>query len=133
MVLCPASQKDEFILQSYDNLHKLSIPAKRLSDATEIVEHFPAHLHPYLSSFSDRSGYYNPSGGWAEAARAVEVGIKMVRKLGGKVSGGKELKELVMEGKRCRGVKLVNGEEILADQVIVATGAWSVVSVLFNH
>ncbi|CED83657.1 FAD-dependent oxidoreductase [Phaffia rhodozyma] len=125
VVLCPSHNKDHFIEQSYKNLLELSIPAKDLKDSSAIVNHFPSHLHPYLSSFEDRTGYHNPCGGWAEAARAVEVGHKMVKNLGGRIDGGKELKELILEGKTCKGVRLVGGEEILADQVIVATGAWT--------
>lgn len=127
MVLGPADKDISWIKESYDNLHKLSIEPKPLLSAAAIRAHFEEKgLGAAVASFDNKTGYVNPIGGWADAELAVRLGHKTIQKLGGSIEGGKEVAELVGDGRRVKGVKLVSGEVITADFVVVATGAWCV-------
>jgi glycine/D-amino acid oxidase-like deaminating enzyme len=51
----------------------------------------------------------------------------MVRQMGCRIEGGKAVKDLLIEGGRCRGVVLEGGERMEGyDLVIVAMGSWCV-------
>lgn len=73
------------------------------------------------------TGYVNPISGWADAAGAVramaercsDAGVSFIFGDRGTVTG------FVRSGKKVTGVKVRRGGEILADKVIVATGAWT--------
>jgi glycine/D-amino acid oxidase-like deaminating enzyme len=55
----------------------------------------------------------------------VRVLHEKVEALGGTIEGGKEVAELVIDdGHDVKGVRLINGEIIEADLIIVATGSW---------
>lgn len=76
---------------------------------------------------------FNPVGGWAEAERAVSVGMQMVLEQGGHIGAGMEIdgivlgKELSSSGtKVAKGVKLKSGQVLEADLVVICTGAWYV-------
>lgn len=75
-----------------------------------------------------REGYANPVGGWAEAARATEVGLKRVQKLGGEVRGGCRVVGLEKKEKRVEGVKLESGEVVKGDLIIVCPNLSSWIS-----
>lgn len=90
-----------------------------------------------IASFPNSSGYFNPASGWAEAGRAVEVGLDRFKSQGGKVLGGKEVvgltfeEEAASEGKKkVKAVKVRSEgkeeiEEYEADLVVLAAGAWT--------
>lgn len=65
-------------------------------------------------------GYANPTGGWGESGRALEIGIKRVRQLGGEVRAGAEVTGIKKEGKKVKGVKLRSGEEVEGDLIVVS-------------
>lgn len=67
----------------------------------------------------------NIASGWAEAGRALEVGIKRIKKMGAVVRSGSEVTGLLESGEVITGVKLASGEIIDADLVVVAAGAWT--------
>lgn len=121
-----ADTVDSFTAGCRKNLPELGINPVDLPTPSSIVSHFPPHLRPYLGSFNGKQGYFNPVGGWVEAARAVEVAMKMVRQLGGKIEGGKGVKDLLVKDGKCSGVILSNDEVMDGyDLVVVALGAWT--------
>lgn len=88
---------------------------------------------PHLASFLKKAGYVNPTSGWGEATRACEIVISDILSKGGRIIPGKEVVGMTFEpvsssssGKRrVDGVKFADGEEMKADLVVVATGAWT--------
>jgi sarcosine oxidase/L-pipecolate oxidase len=82
-----------------------------------------------LGEFEDRTGYLNPHSGWAEAERALTIGLRRVCEYGGVIRTGCEVRGLVEEengGKMVvKGVELTDGERAMGDLVIIATGAWT--------
>lgn len=127
MVIGPADKDLSWIKEAYTNLQKLGITPKALPTPESIRAHFAERgLADAVGEFANKTGYFNPAAGWSEATRAVKIAHRRVRALGGTIEGGKEVASFVADGKHVNGVRLVDGEIILADQVIVATGAWCV-------
>ena len=127
MVIGPADKDLSWIKEAYDNLLKLGITPKALPTPEAIRAHFSERgLADAVGNFANKTGYYNPVAGWSEATRAVKIGHRRVQKLGGTIEGGKEVAGFVADGKKVTGVRLIGGEVIEADHVIVATGAWCV-------
>lgn len=62
--------------------------------------------------------------GWAEASRCLEAVLQMAVKQGIVYRVG-EAVGLSWQGSRCTGVKLRDGEEISAGNVVLATGPWT--------
>jgi sarcosine oxidase/L-pipecolate oxidase len=62
--------------------------------------------------------------GWVEASRCLEAVRKMALDQGVEYYSG-EAVELLWDGKRCTGVKMRDGREIRAENVLMATGAWT--------
>ena len=98
-------------MQQYD------IPAILTPDSASVKARIPADIP--AGPLQGREGYANPVGGWAEAARATEVGLKRVEKLGGKVRGGCGVVGLQKKERKVEGVVLESGEVVLGDLVIV--------------
>jgi sarcosine oxidase/L-pipecolate oxidase len=74
---------------------------------------------------SDEKSYFNPVGGWAWAAKAVERLYEGIIPLGGKIIANAELAELIIEDGDVKGVKTVDGREFRAEKVVVCTGSWT--------
>ncbi|KAL1886833.1 hypothetical protein Plec18167_000768 [Paecilomyces lecythidis] len=70
------------------------------------------------------SYYWNPSAGWADAAKAVEVMMRAATELGVKYEVG-EAARIVYEDGAVKGVETKNGRRYMADKVLLATGAWT--------
>jgi sarcosine oxidase / L-pipecolate oxidase len=76
-------------------------------------------------------GFLNHEGGWAESARGLEILLARVRKLGGKVIGGKEVAASIRisadRGNKSSicGVRCTDGSAYRGSKVILAAGAWS--------
>jgi glycine oxidase len=51
--------------------------------------------------------------------------VAAIKSAGGEMTGGAEASEPLLDGGRLRGVRLADGRELRADQVVLATGAWS--------
>lgn len=104
----------------------MGLPVRKTSDPASIRAAFPKHLADgRLARFDTQQGYLNPVSGWAEAGRAVEVGIERIKKMGGDVRAGCEVVGLVERRGAVRGVKLADGQTLPAELVVVAAGAWT--------
>jgi sarcosine oxidase/L-pipecolate oxidase len=123
-VTCLASSSDtyghKFVTSAYKNLIDNNIAATLTPTPESIKALAPTEIP--IGPLKGREGYANPVGGWAEAARATEVGLKMVEKLGGKVRGGCEVVGL-QKGDRIEGVVLRDGEVVTGDIVLVCPSA----------
>lgn len=79
-----------------------------------------------FGSFGGHFGYLSTSNGWADAEGGMKALLRKVIDLGGSVKGGQTAASLLFkEDGVVRGVKTLVGDEITADVVIVATGAWT--------
>lgn len=71
-------------------------------------------------------GYFNPEGGWAEAARAVAILLVHVKAMGGKVITNRAVTGLVKDTHgHTAGVTCSDGACVEADRVILTIGAWT--------
>ncbi|KAJ9259710.1 hypothetical protein DTO195F2_4831 [Paecilomyces variotii] len=70
------------------------------------------------------SYYWNPSAGWADAAKAVEVMMHEATKLGVKYEVG-EAARIILEQGAVKGVETKDGRRRTAEKVLLATGAWT--------
>lgn len=70
------------------------------------------------------SYYWNPSAGWADAAKAVEVIMNEATKLGVKYELG-EATRILFEEDAVKGVETMDGKRYTAEKVLLATGAWT--------
>lgn len=72
-------------------------------------------------------GYYNPTGGWANATGAVNQLYKWFKEGGGEILAGASFTDFIYstDGSDVRGVKTEDGRELSADKVIIAMGSWS--------
>lgn len=120
-VTCLASADDtyghKFVTSAYKNLLANNIAAT-LTPTPESIKALAPKDIP-IGPLKGREGYANPVGGWAEAARATKVGLKMVEKEGGKVRGGCEVVGLQKEGKKVEGVVLKDREVVKGDIILV--------------
>jgi sarcosine oxidase/L-pipecolate oxidase len=70
--------------------------------------------------------YWNPDGGWAEAGRALERVVEAAVAKGTEFVTGRVLEIMLAENDdKVSGVRLVDGRELKADKVVLATGAWT--------
>ena len=104
---------------SYHTLRRRGDPVERLDSAT-IRRHFPAWN---ADDYSD--GTFNPVGGYAESGRVVEWMLRVAINAGIEVSPGVRFNRLLETAGRITGIVTDTGEEIPADQVIIAAGAWT--------
>jgi len=71
-----------------------------------------------------RDAYWNPEAGWCEADKATAALMHEAVKRGVEYVCG-EVAELVLDHDRLAGVKTKQGELLTADQIVLATGAWT--------
>jgi sarcosine oxidase/L-pipecolate oxidase len=109
--------------ESLSNCIAMDLKPTLLNTPAEVKAIFPAGLA--TGAFGDRVGYANKTGGWGEAARAIEIGHKRILAKGGVIRGGAEVVEFKKTGKKVTGVVLKSGEVVPADLVLVAAGAWT--------
>ncbi len=91
-------------------------------DAEAIARRFPAYRPGALVD-----GYYNPQGGWVEAAAVVARLLGEARAAGVQVRAGCAAREVAERAGRAAGVVLADGQLLAADLVVVAAGAWAAV------
>ncbi|KIX03172.1 uncharacterized protein Z518_06723 [Rhinocladiella mackenziei CBS 650.93] len=73
-------------------------------------------------------GYANFNSGWANAEASVAYVLRRIEREGGDrvtIRSGAQVAKLLFSGENCTGVELVGGEEISADLIVLAAGAWS--------
>jgi len=70
-------------------------------------------------------GYYNPQGGWAESGAVVARLLTKARESGVRIYPTARYARLIEAGSRVRGIVTAAGDELRADLVIVAAGAWT--------
>lgn len=112
-----------FVDASYANCKAMGLEPNYVRTPTEIKACWPKGLE--TGAFAGRAGYHNTVGGWGEAARSIEIGLQRVKDMGGKVRGGAEVVAINRTGRKVTGVTLKSGEQIPADLVVVAAGAWT--------
>lgn len=115
----------KYVAESFKNCTDINLDPKPVNTGAEIKAIFPKELE--TGSFAGRVGYMNKTGGWAESGRAIEIGLKRVQQLGGRIIAGAEVVSLKTgeDGKTVTRVVLKDETEIAADLVVVAAGAWS--------
>lgn len=134
---------DKFDDKWKDNDMQLGAPIQDLPDAEAVRAKILSSLHPStnsittthsdpdsnaqrVGSFTNYRGYFNPEGGWAEAARAMEILLLRVREMGGRVLENQEVVGLVKNENGCTtGVKCRDGKCFEGDRVILTIGSWT--------
>lgn len=131
---------DKFDDRLRENDRRLGAPIEDLSDAKAVrtkllssLRHStnssttPMHSNARcVGSLTNYRGYFNPEGGWAEAARAVGILLSRVREMGGRVIENQEVVELVKdENGRTTGVRCRDGKRFEGDRVILTIGSWT--------
>ena len=71
-----------------------------------------------------RDAYWNPEAGWCDAAAATASLMKDTLRYGIKYVVG-DVAELCLEGEQVKGVRMISGELLSADKIVLATGAWT--------
>ena len=89
-------------------------------DAATITGRYPAWS---TGRFVD--GFYHRKGGYAESGAVVAALARQARTDGVMVCEGIRMTALIEEAGRVRGVRTDQGQEIVADAVVLATGAWA--------
>jgi sarcosine oxidase / L-pipecolate oxidase len=105
------------------NLHAQGVPIREFAGAHDFARQVP-QLGPVRPELEGYSAYRNPMAGWADAGGAVAEMARRCRARGVRFQTG-EVARIVVEGGRATGVVLVDGRAIRAEQVTVATGAWT--------
>ena len=135
---------DKFDDNLRENDRRLGAPIEDLSDAKAVRTKLLSSLRPSTNSSATRTysdsdsnaqrvgsltkyrGYFNPEGGWAEAARAMGILLARVRELGGRVVENQEVVGLVRdENGRTTGVTCRDGKRFESDRVILTIGSWT--------
>jgi sarcosine oxidase / L-pipecolate oxidase len=92
---------------------------ERLGDAPD------AHGFSAWSTTKYPDGYFNPRAGWAESARVVTRLAAEAQASGARLREGRPFSQFVESGGRVAGVRTLSGDELRADVVLVAAGAWT--------
>ncbi|MBO9128691.1 phytoene desaturase family protein [Bacillus sp. 165] len=69
-----------------------------------------------LSYMEHAYGIFHPIGGVNQLPKAM---AKITKEYGGRIHLGKGVKKLLLNGKRVQGILLENGEEVMADEVVI--------------
>lgn len=89
-------------------------------DATEVARLWP---HADLSPFGAFA--WEARGGFGDAYQTAQAFAVAARAAGVRIRQGTNVTGLLIEGGKVTGVRLVDGSEITADTVVVATGVWT--------
>lgn len=81
------------------------------------------------ADFAQAAGYVNPLGGWVEATRAVQLGLKRIEALGGTIGRGCKVDGLMVSetnSRKVEGVKLEDGNilKFLKADIVVVGRTW---------
>ena len=134
---------DKFDDNLRENDRRLGAPIEDLSDAKAVRTKLLSSLRPSdnsttpthsdsdsnaqrVGTLTNHRGYFNPEGGWAEAARAMGILLSRVREMGGKVIENQEVVGLVKdENGRTTGVACRDGKRFESDRVMLTIGSWT--------
>lgn len=101
-----------FERDSYELLTRRGHRLERL-DADAIAARFPAYKHRAMVD-----GYFNPSGGWAEASAVVSALARDLERSYAATIRTARVERIVDDG------AIVDGEHVRADLVLVTAGSW---------
>ena len=105
--------------QSFDLLTAAGWPLQRLNSETVAAK------YPQWNSEHFTDGYFNPRGGWGEAGETVSFLAAEATAAGVDVQAGFSVESIMVELDRAVGVRSADGQEVLADSVVVAAGVWT--------
>jgi glycine/D-amino acid oxidase-like deaminating enzyme len=89
-------------------------------DAAEVAAMWPyADLEPF-AAFA-----YEVRGGFGDAYRTAQAFAISARAAGVRIRQGTAMTDLLLDGDRVTGVRLADGTEVAAGNVVVATGVWT--------
>ena len=109
----------EFEYESFVLLERRGHPVRRLS-RDEQMRMFPAWS---AARYSD--GYFNRRAGWAESAQVLSRVAREAREAGARIREGVSFVHLLEQRDVVIGVRTSDGEDLRADIVLVAAGAWT--------
>lgn len=112
--------ESDYLDEAYQN--DIAIGSRVSLDISSVQARFP----PQANMERFKSAYVNHDGGWSNATAGTAAMLSKVRKLGGQVLEGKEVLDLVYDDSgEISSVRLGDGEELKADFIVIATGAWT--------
>jgi len=109
--------------ESYHLLRKRWHAPERLTDDA-ISQRFPA-WRP--GAYVD--GFYHSQGGFVESGRVVEALVRLAIEKGVMLYPDQTVEALIQEGSQIKGAHTRDGSTFLAEHVVVASGAWTVLIV----
>jgi glycine/D-amino acid oxidase-like deaminating enzyme len=114
-----AMRPDGFEHDSAAALAKRGHAIEQLSDLRR-AERFPAWP---ASMYPD--GYFNPRAGWAESGKVVARLAAEARDAGARLLDGQAFAGVIDTAGRAAGIRTAGGDELPADVVVIAVGAWT--------
>ncbi|UPL01017.1 hypothetical protein LCI18_011951 [Fusarium solani-melongenae] len=123
VMMADKSADASYVAKSKSMSEKLGDDSGEITDAARLRTRYPN----FPATTEGFNAYVNPQGGWADAEASVRQlseecsrqGVNFVTGPRGRVTS------LQVRNNQVIGVSVAEGEPILADQVILATGAWS--------
>ncbi|MBI3881793.1 MAG: FAD-dependent oxidoreductase [Verrucomicrobia bacterium] len=106
----------------HESLAKLTARGHRLErlDSSALRKNFPAWA---AEKYPD--GYFNPRGGWAESGKVIARLVAQAKAEGVIVRESVACVRMIESGSRVTGIVTPAGEELRAELVLVAAGAWT--------
>lgn len=117
------AEETSYVSESYRNDVALGAVLERLQNDDQIRSVFPPDIR--TATFSDRKGYLNRDGGWANAGQGLSMLLSTVIALKGKVLPGKSVRKILRQNGKTTGVQCTDDSVFDAGLVIIATGAWT--------
>ena len=112
--------------QNVDALRKSLAAQRAVGVETEEIDTAEvARLWPYADLTPFGAFGWEPRGGYGDAYMTAQAFSTSSRAAGVRVRQGAEVTDILVGGGRVTGVRLRDGHEISAGQVIVATGVWT--------
>jgi glycine/D-amino acid oxidase-like deaminating enzyme len=109
-----------------DSLRKSLAAQRAVGVQTEEIDHAEvARLWPFADLTPFAAFGWEARGGYGDAYQTAQAFSTSARAAGVRVRQGTPATGLLVDGDRVTGVRLVDGTEISADTVVVATGVWT--------
>ncbi|MCJ2006023.1 N-methyl-L-tryptophan oxidase [Methylobacterium sp. J-092] len=110
--------KPDFVGRSIDAAQAFAIPHEVL-DGHEVARRFPQ----FRNLTGDEKAYYEPGGGYVRPERCIAAQLRRAGELGAAIRTGTTVRSILQEP---GGVRIETDHGVvLADQVVVAAGAWT--------